>query len=159
MSEPQTLHAIIRATVESLAPDASRTDLYAAERRILQPLVAMLVIEGYKVGEAAKLIGMRDSTIRSWASSDPDFAALIEHAKEAPRRKLKAILWRKAESEIPGTPGVGQAINKLSDLVFPELREKKIEANITSAPKPGESRSRILERVNRGKSVDDDDAI
>lgn len=154
----ETLHAIIRATVESLAPDASRIDRLAAERRIFQPLVALLVIEGYRVGEAAKLIGMRDSTIRSWASSDPDFAALIEQAKEAPRRKLKAILWRKAESEIPGTPGVGQAINKLSDLVFPELREKKIEANITSAPKPGESKAKILGIINRGKSPDESDA-
>lgn len=143
----------IRGELDKILPDAPTRELYDHERVILKAIVARLIADGYSVQAVAVVLGMRDSTIRTWISKDPEYAARIERASAMPRARLMAILWAKVEATRPGTPGAGQAVNVLAHALMPELRERKVEASVTAAPKPGESRERILEVVNRGKVV------
>jgi hypothetical protein len=100
-------------------------------------------------------IGYHESNVRRWRADDPDFATAMDHAlresKGAKRRKLEHVLWCKAESEDPKTPGVGQSINVLANIHYPELRDRgvKIDAKVTGAPSSEASRANLLALVGR----------
>lgn len=151
-----TIRQVVQAELLRLLPeDVPKRTLHDHERPILQAIAARLVADGYSIQAAAVVIGMRDTTIRSWAQRDPEYKAKLEAATERPRARLMGVLWEKIESKRPGTPGVGQAINVVANVVMPEIRERKIEANVTTALPPGHARERILDAVNRGKPDDE----
>lgn len=140
----------LRAVLEQLETD--RKLAADIERSLLQHVIVCVVQEGFTVTAAAEMFGAPQSTVHQWVKRDPEFAGLIEQAKERPRAKLMGLLWKHLEAGLEGQGGraAGQAANVLSHLHFPELRERKVDATITGAPDKERSRANLEALLGRG---------
>lgn len=147
----QSIHDVIYAVLDEALPDAPRPTIHGFARTLQQAIIARLCAEGLALPASASLVGLRASTVRGWGERDPEWLTRLDASIEAPRKRLEKILWRKADSDTPGTPGVGQAINVLAHSLMPELRERKVEATVTAKPDPEASRRNLETLLERGE--------
>jgi hypothetical protein len=151
----QPLRKLVESELAEALPELPTKARREVAKRVVKLVIIVLMRDGYTVSMAGKALGFAKSTMSAWQHSDLEWAAAIAGARDEQRRwligKLKAIMDANADEEKDSQhlKGVGQAINVLSNLWFPELRESKVEATLNAAPKPGEARAKILSIVNK----------
>lgn len=124
-----------------------------AVRQVCQGEAIRLACERLSMTTISERLGYGEHTIRKWRQREPEFNRRLSEAltasKGSRRARVDALLWEKAESMEKGTPGVGQSINILANLEFPELRESKVKAEVTGRPEPQAERAALLSLAKR----------
>jgi hypothetical protein len=150
----QPLRRHIEVELADALPDLPAKTAREISKRVTKLVIVVLMRDGYTVGMAGKALGYAKSTLTGWRHEDKGWARAVDEARDTQRRwligTLRAILDANGGEGADNLKGVGQAINVLSNLWFPELRESKVEATIGERPEPGKSRTKILALVNKG---------
>ena len=143
MSYRQTL----RAQLDALNLDKREAE--QLERALSKAAIVALMAEGFTVAMAANALGIPESTPRTWARSDQDFATAMDVARDHTRGWLLGQCRRIIESD---GRAAGQAINVVANLLFPELRSSKVDVHSTGAPDPERSAANLAALLERGDS-------
>jgi len=143
---------LIRRVMGALAPGASGKAMQTAERDLIKAVVLVLARDGYTLNMAALALEVPVTTLRSWRDKDAVFAGDLEGSDGLHRKWLLGELRARLEldGKREGLSGVGQSINVLSNLAFPELRESKVQVS-PPPPTPDESREAVLGILNKSK--------
>lgn len=116
-------------------------DLDALDRSLGLALVLALMRDGFTINMAADALGWPRSTIRTWAGKSPEFS---EAAEEAAKGKKAWLLGQIVAIIEDGGRAQGQALNIMSHLLMPELRERGVTIR-GEGPDPERSAANLAE--------------
>ena len=139
-----------REEMADLARELGLDDAQAKrlDRASIQAAALALIGQGFTVAMTATALGVPESTLRTWAKSDPAFGAAIERQREVKRAWLLGVLELQVKEN---GKAASAAANILANLWMPELRRRELDVTTTGGPDPERAQANLEVMLARGK--------